>query len=550
MKNSNCKNKIFNTKQNNGITLIALILTIIVLMILAVVAISAVNDGGIIQHAQDAKNEHTIAQEKEKILLAQSEWTLTKYSNNSGQTFKTFMKSKLVDTGLATNIDGNDNGPLTVKMKSGNTYTVNENGGITPVPPATKGITLSSTTLSIAPGATTQLTATLTGVTGNVTWTSNNADVITVTPSEDTLIATLTVVEGVNLGTTAEITATCGEYSAKCTVTVEETSNVDELAKYILGADGEGRDFFGIINPDTMVFLQDPLDSTSTVHEKVKLAYMKEEEEGTFYIRYNRDVYKFDFSVNIINGDDDDDDNDVYEYKTVKDSLALVNAPTGNLGKYVTYANNTWIVLKDDANGVELISANGLGELTFEALNFNAGRTNYNKAVETIVNKCKTETGLTSNIRSVGSTLTEEEALSATNTVDFSALETFTPTVDDSQFAQYEGATNGLRKGDTNYESDYAQMEALGILSADNLSDYWLASRFADEYSYGVYFRVRYVYGGGDLGSNYLCNVNHDAYANCDNTDARAVRPVVSLESGILDGKTETGLRENPIVLD
>ena len=94
------KIKMKKTKTQKGITLIALIITIIVLMILAVVAISAVNDGGIIQHAQNAKNEHTIAQEKEQILLAQSEWTLAKYSSgNSGQTFKTFMKSKLVDTG-------------------------------------------------------------------------------------------------------------------------------------------------------------------------------------------------------------------------------------------------------------------------------------------------------------------------------------------------------------------------------------------------------------------------------------------------------------------
>ena len=81
---------------------------------------------------------------------------------------------------------------------------------------------------------------------------------------------------------------------------------------------------------------------------------------------------------------------------------------------------------------------------------FNAGRTNYNNAVATIVNKCKTETGITSNIRSVGSTLTEEE-LSSTNTVDFSTIFTLSEE-EDEKIAQYEGATNGLRKGDTNYE--------------------------------------------------------------------------------------------------
>ena len=533
------------TKMQKGITLIALIITIVVLLILAVVTIGAIQESKIITHAQNASDSYTIAQEKERIGLALSEWNIEDAIPGNNPVFKNVITNEL--QGQNVSITGEDNGPLTVTFnKTENSYTVTKEGEITPT---TKGITLSSTSLSIAPGKTAQLTATLTGITGNVTWTSADTNVVTVTTSEDTLTATLTVADGATLGTTVEITATCGEYSAKCTITVEEASNIDELEKYILGEDEEGRDLFGILDAEKFIFQQDPLDSESTVHEKVKLAYMKENEEYTFYIRYNRDVYKFDYSVNIINGDDDDEDNDEYECKTVKDSLTLVNTPTGNLGKYVTYANNTWIVLKDDANGVELISANGLGELTFEALNFNAGRTNYNKAVETIVNKCKAETGLTSNIRSVGGPATEE-SLSDTNTVDFSALETFTPTVDDSQFAQYEGATNGLRKGDTNYEVDYALMESLGILATDTPADYWLASRFAYEDSYYVFFRVRCVDYDSTLDSSLLCSVISNASTDSYSTDTRAVRPVVSLESGILDGKTETGLRDNPIVLD
>ena len=533
-------------KLEKGITLIALIITIVVLLILAVVTIGAIQESKIITHAQNASDSYTIAQEKERIGLALSEWNIEDAIPGNNPVFKNVITNEL--QGQNVSITGEDNGPLTVTFnKTENSYTVTKEGEITPI---TKGITLSSTSLSIAPGKTAQLTATLTGITGNVTWTSADTNVVTVTTSEDTLTATLTVADGATLGTTVEITATCGEYSAKCTITVEEASNIDELEKYILGEDEEGRDLFGILDAEKFIFQQDPLDSESTVHEKVKLAYMKENEEYTFYIRYNRDVYKFDYSVNIINGDDDDEDNDEYECKTVKDSLTLVNTPTGNLGKYVTYANNTWIVLKDDANGVELISANGLGELKFEQSDFNAGRTNYNKAVETIVNKCKAETGLTSNIRSVGGPATEE-SLSDTNTVDFSTLETFTPSVDDSQFSQYEGATNGLRKGDTNYEVDYALMESLGILATDTPADYWLASRFVGEGFYSVSFRVRYVNCSSSLDGHLLCYV--DDYADTypySRADARAVRPVVSLESGILDGKTETGLRDNPIVLD
>ena len=126
---------------------------------------------------------------------------------------------------------------------------------------------------------------------------------------------------------------------------------------------------------------------------------------------------------------------------------------------------------------------------------FNAGRTNYNNAVETIVNKCKSESeaSIRENIRSVGSTVISEESLTATNTIDFSELKTFTPTVEDSMFAQYEGAINGLRKGDKSYESDYAIMEKLGILITDTPSEYWIASRFATESSGALSFGARYI---------------------------------------------------------
>ena len=56
--------------------------------------------------------------------------------------------------------------------------------------------------------------------------------------------------------------------------------------------------------------------------------------------------------------------------------------------------------------------------------------------------------------------------------------------------------------------------------------------------------------GRGNLDYDGLCDVDNSALTYSYDTDTRAVRPVVSLESGILDGKTETGLRENPIVLD
>ena len=57
------------TKEQKGITLIALIITIIVLLILAVVAIGAVQNDGIINYAKNARQEYGAAQVKENDIL-------------------------------------------------------------------------------------------------------------------------------------------------------------------------------------------------------------------------------------------------------------------------------------------------------------------------------------------------------------------------------------------------------------------------------------------------------------------------------------------------
>ena len=56
-------------KENKGITLIALIITIVVLLILAIVTISAVNEGDIFAHANNAATRHSEEAERENQLL-------------------------------------------------------------------------------------------------------------------------------------------------------------------------------------------------------------------------------------------------------------------------------------------------------------------------------------------------------------------------------------------------------------------------------------------------------------------------------------------------
>ncbi len=58
-----------NLKEEKGITLVALIITIIVLLILAVVTISAVNEGSLFVHANNAATQYDKAQKEENAII-------------------------------------------------------------------------------------------------------------------------------------------------------------------------------------------------------------------------------------------------------------------------------------------------------------------------------------------------------------------------------------------------------------------------------------------------------------------------------------------------
>ena len=84
-----------------------------------------------------------------------------------------------------------------------------------------------SKTINTGTTATETITATIQNITGNLTWTSSNTNVATVSGSGNT--ATITM----KAGGTAVITATSGSTSASCTVVV--TENEVERAYYISG---------------------------------------------------------------------------------------------------------------------------------------------------------------------------------------------------------------------------------------------------------------------------------------------------------------------------
>ena len=232
------------------------------------------------------------------------------------------------------------------------------------------------------------------------------------------------------------------------------------------------------------------------------------------------------------------------------------NQPINYLGKYVKYDSNgdgsvadetiLWRVLRDDADKVELISANVLGTAAEDQVNltptsFDDARNKYNGAVQTIVQKCIDLTGISS-VRSIGGPATD-----TTETVVFGNLAPFKPQ-EGEDFTQYEGE-NGLKVGDdTYYSEDWNQMQRAGVVQADNLQEYWLASRYVYVDSYYVSFYVRYCNTYGSCYDGYLCFVRSsaDSYYISD-ASSRGVRPVLTLESGILEGKTGGETSSNPI---
>ena len=209
-------------KRQKGITLIALIITIVVLLILAVVAIGAVRDSGIIGHAQNAEKDYTEEQEKEKISVALSEWAIQKYTQGETRTFAEYMQGRIEGATVTDNGDGT----ITVAFKN-NAYKVTADGTIT----STKGISISNSKLTLeyveGETVTSELTASLIGIEEEITWSNSNNSIATISSATGSTITVTAVSKGETI-----VTATCGKYSATCTVIVADPIEVGTYVEY------------------------------------------------------------------------------------------------------------------------------------------------------------------------------------------------------------------------------------------------------------------------------------------------------------------------------
>ena len=208
-------------RTERGITLIALVVTIVVLLILAGVAIAMLRgQNGILSEAESAKEATENKGAEEKVGLAIS---AARVKGLGALTVANLREE--VENNYGGTVTGEEF-PVTVTI-DGKAFSVTTDGGVT----STKGVSInkSSLTLELQDGATVTetLTASLSDITGAVTWSNSDDSKATISATTGESIT----VTAKAVGSTT-ITATCGSYTATCKVTVKETMAIGSYVQY------------------------------------------------------------------------------------------------------------------------------------------------------------------------------------------------------------------------------------------------------------------------------------------------------------------------------
>ena len=200
-------------------------------------------------------------------------------------------------------------------------------------------------------------------------------------------------------------------------------------------------------------------------------------------------------------------------------------------GDYVTYPSAQGDiecrVLYDSTSeyGVQLITSACVGnDVTLGDSDFTTSMNSYNNAISTLNSAAGAYNNSDySTARCVGSNPINPSTEAGMHTTQFSS--------------SYSGR---LKDTDTNYETDYNQMELLEI--NDIADEYWLASRGVYSSSSSSGFSVRCVNASGYVDLSILCDVISGGRTNA-NDDSNGLRPVFTLKSGIkvTGGNGESG---------
>ena len=232
-------------------------------------------------------------------------------------------------------------------------------------------------------------------------------------------------------------------------------------------------------------------------------------------------------------------------------------------GDYVKYDTGTEkgvvlfrVLYNDDTNGLQIISDKNVEEVelgtygTNDLTTFQTSMNDYNNAIATLNEKAEryaTNSPYALDGRCVGSvpTVGVDGKFNAKNT----EVEGTYSIPDEWTLPNgWSSRDTGCQKlTDENYEADYNTMEALedsGVQEMLTTGEwYWLASRNVRSYSSVCFFYVRFVFTGGVLNNNNLCNVGSDGDTSGYAPEI-GLRPCISLKSDIKvtggDGKEGT----------
>ena len=561
-----------------GITLIALIITIIILLILAVVTIGEIKKSEIILYAKNIANKYLIAQEEEKINLALNEWKTQSLIPENTISFKDAIYNALKEQNCIT--EGDDNGPLTITFnKTGNKYVVDSKGNLTNLQGNGSGNVNIHGEFGVSVGMN-----------------NNETIIINVTVPESWDDRAFTEKEAVafigkNMFETDEIT------------TLEQLDQ--EMYNMLIEIEDEENPLNGFEYADTFGTLQSNIGvkigkldaSAQEIFAYLAVLFFGEQlpVEEIVSLMYEYEPTTYSFKIRKDGGEWIDitgdnwrylmyklNENGVYEVQVELDDKTAISEPIEivdtNLGEYAVYDIDgdgdvkdetiLWRVLRNDKNKVELITADALGSVDLGyttvhdssilgnpdyAKQFNEARIKYNNAIDLMVEECKRVTGITENIRNVGGPATDPTTMN--DTIDFSELETFSPTVPIEEFNKYEGIENGIKKTaeEEKFLEDYNQMEKTRTTLADNSKSYYVASRIIlNMYDDEIKFGVRYGYAlnswSGSMWTEFLFIIhgNGNAYG-LKLEPIHAVRPVFELEAGALGAAKQLGTKENPI---
>lgn len=204
--------------------------------------------------------------------------------------------------------------------------------------------------------------------------------------------------------------------------------------------------------------------------------------------------------------------------KTIEDLVAgdIVYYDTGN-----TSVGNEGIieciVLYDSSleYGVQIISADTVDTVTLGDSDFNTSMNSYNNAITTLNAKAGDYLNETyvSDARCVGSVPNNKNAESGNFTSAYSYMSSYI-----------------FKDADTNYETDYNQMEALNITTADD--SYWLASRNLGSLPATSALAVRFINNSEGLSDSWMCRI-YNAGERASESFSYGIRPVFTLNSGI-----------------